>query len=101
MKLTSNKRDLLPRVARWWSYIQDFNFKIEYRKGSKIQHVDFLSRNPPQKQTVEVLVNEQITWLEATQKQDREVSEIINRIQENPDSLKEYSLQNGILMRVF
>lgn len=88
-------------MARWWSYIQDFNFKIEYPKGSNIKHADFLSRNPPRIEVEEVLVNDQITWLEATQQQDKEVKEIKRKIQENPDSLQEYTVQNNVLMRVF
>lgn len=46
LKLTERKRDLLPRVARWWVYLQDFRFTLEYRKGSLMQHADFLSRHP-------------------------------------------------------
>lgn len=33
VKSTINKKDLSPRVARWWSYMQDFTFDVEYRKG--------------------------------------------------------------------
>lgn len=33
MKLTKSKKDLLPRVARWWVYLQDFDFALDYRKG--------------------------------------------------------------------
>lgn len=40
------KKDLSPRVARWWTFMQDFQFDIQYRKGKFISHVDFLNRNP-------------------------------------------------------
>lgn len=46
LKATEKKKDLLPRVARWWIYLQDFNFTIEYRKGAMMTHADYLSRNP-------------------------------------------------------
>lgn len=50
----------------------------------------------------EVQINDQITWLEATQKKkDPEVMEIMRRIQENPDSIKEYTVKDKILLRVF
>lgn len=46
LKSTERKKDLLPRVARWWIYLQDFTFTIEYRKGAAMSHADYLSRNP-------------------------------------------------------
>lgn len=46
IKATMNKKDLTPRVARWWTFLQDFEFEIIYKKGKYIGHIDFLSRNP-------------------------------------------------------
>lgn len=46
VRATAIKKNLHPRVARWWMRLQDFNFKIEYRQGSKMGHVDYLSRCP-------------------------------------------------------
>lgn len=46
LKSTQHKKDLLPRVARWWIYLQNFNFNLEYRRGSSLSHADYLSRNP-------------------------------------------------------
>lgn len=46
LKSTQKKKDLLPRVARWWVYLQDFDFTLEYRKGTSMSHADYLSRNP-------------------------------------------------------
>lgn len=46
LKATQNKKDLVPRVASWWIYLQDFNFTILYRKGVMLPHADYLSRNP-------------------------------------------------------
>ena len=40
------KQNLITRVHRWWAYLQTFVFKIQYRPGSKMQTVDFLSRYP-------------------------------------------------------
>ncbi|XP_015435727.1 PREDICTED: uncharacterized protein LOC107191251 [Dufourea novaeangliae] len=45
IEATSTKRDLLPRIARWWIYLKDFTFDLEYRKGKQVEHVDYLSRN--------------------------------------------------------
>ena len=46
LRTTFTKRDLLPRVGRWWLEVQDFTFDVEYRPGAKMAHVDALSRNP-------------------------------------------------------
>lgn len=35
----------MPRVARWWIYLQDYDFTSGYRKGIMMQHADYLSRN--------------------------------------------------------
>lgn len=47
LRTTFLKRDLIPRVARWWISIEEFNFNGEYRPGASMAHVDALSRNPP------------------------------------------------------
>lgn len=46
VRATALKKDLHPRVARWWIKLQDYDFSIEYRPGNKMAHVDYLSRNP-------------------------------------------------------
>ncbi|CAG9086928.1 unnamed protein product [Plutella xylostella] len=43
---TLTKRDLIPRIARWWLQISEYDFDIVYRPGSRMNHVDALSRNP-------------------------------------------------------
>lgn len=46
VRATALKKDLHPRVARWWMRLQDYDFEIQYRPGCKMGHVDYLSRNP-------------------------------------------------------
>lgn len=46
VRATAVKKDLHPRVARWWVKLQDYDFAIEYRPANKMAHVDYLSRNP-------------------------------------------------------
>ncbi|XP_075990295.1 uncharacterized protein LOC142985939 [Anticarsia gemmatalis] len=45
LRTTLTKRDLIPRIARWWLQISEFTFDIEYRPGVQMAHVDALSRN--------------------------------------------------------
>ncbi|CAH2109089.1 unnamed protein product [Euphydryas editha] len=46
LRSTFEKRDLIPRIARWWIALQEFDCHIEYRPGTRMGHVDALSRNP-------------------------------------------------------
>lgn len=73
LKAAANKKDISPRVARWWSYMQDFNFKIIYRKGCSLPHVDYLSRNPVVIRRVANTNN----WLYVEQRGDAEVRQLI------------------------
>lgn len=49
LKASRTKVELTPRVHRLWSYLQSFEFDIQYRPGERMAHVDFLSRNPGRK----------------------------------------------------
>ncbi|CAH2220104.1 jg14835 [Pararge aegeria aegeria] len=46
LRSTFSKRDFIPRIARWWLLLQEFQCSVEYRAGVKMGHVDALSRNP-------------------------------------------------------
>lgn len=46
LKASKSKKDLTPRVYRWWAYLQAYDFDIVYREGSRMEHADFLSQNP-------------------------------------------------------
>lgn len=48
LRTTLTKRDLIPRIARWWLQVQDYDFTVEYRPGTQMKHADCLSRNPIQ-----------------------------------------------------
>lgn len=43
---TMSKRDLTTRVARWALLLEEYEYKIEHRSGSRMAHVDALSRCP-------------------------------------------------------
>lgn len=42
--LTLHKKDINPRIVRWALFLQNYSYEIEHRPGSKMQHVDALSR---------------------------------------------------------
>ncbi|KAK9754483.1 Reverse transcriptase (RNA-dependent DNA polymerase) [Popillia japonica] len=43
---TMHKKELTTRVARWALLLEEFNYQIEHRSGSRMRHVDALSRYP-------------------------------------------------------
>lgn len=47
-QMTLNKKDLATstRVVRWILFLQDYDYEIEHRDGSRMRHADALSRNP-------------------------------------------------------
>ena len=46
LKWLFNQKDPVGRVARWIDTLADYKYEIEYRKGSKHQNADTLSRLP-------------------------------------------------------
>ena len=44
LQLTLNCGELKSKFARWAMYLQSFDYTIEHRPGTKMQHVDALSR---------------------------------------------------------
>jgi len=46
LKTSMEKRELIPRIARWWLRIQEFDIDIVHRAGTQINHVDALSQAP-------------------------------------------------------
>ncbi|XP_052742652.1 odorant receptor 13a-like [Bicyclus anynana] len=46
LRTTLTKRDLIPRISRWWIQLQEYDCTIEYRPGTRMMHADALSRNP-------------------------------------------------------
>lgn len=112
LRTTWIKRDLVPRIGRWWLAVQEFDFTVEYRPGHQMVHADALSRNAlsstddkdAEENTVfHVGVNED-DWILAAQMKDdtcKQIREILLKEATNAEEReihKEYTLQHG---RVF
>lgn len=93
MKLTQRKKDLLPRVARWWVYLQDFDFDLEYRKGTFMSHADYLSRNPVNVRSVQKPQN----WAQIAQTSDEETQTLIQKLTDGHLDATRYVVKNGLL----
>lgn len=110
IKSTMSKRDISPRVARWWTYMQDFQFNIQYKKGKFISHVDFLSRNPvdpsfstrgcslPEVNIIEASQNNNPdSWLKIAQTNDSETQTLISRLASGDVDSNQYLMLNDLL----
>lgn len=92
LRSTLTKRDLLPKVARWWLMLQEYNFTIEYRPGHNMQHVDALSRNPilsPLQEELEVLNITANDWLQTVQMTDPHLKNVKNILQTTENEIKD------------
>ncbi|KAL0902042.1 hypothetical protein ABMA27_000009 [Loxostege sticticalis] len=85
LRTTLTKRDLIPRIARWWVQLQEYDCSIEYRAGARMAHVDALSRAPVAELTsrtdthvIDVLQVEVKDWVATVQSNDEEIKRIRN-----------------------
>lgn len=106
VRATAVKKDLVPRVARWWLEIQEFTFDIEYKPGSKMNHVDYLSRHPVvDSELVANIINlTESEWVIAVQNTDEQIQNIIKILQGTKNSLNKnyfdnYVYKNNLLYR--
>ncbi|KAJ8705933.1 hypothetical protein PYW07_010710 [Mythimna separata] len=120
IKSTVNKKDLSPRVGRWWTYMQDFSFEVVYRKGQFVNHVDYLSRNPevdhvlpntshalstvpvPLKTDNALSINlinspPPRSWLEIAQDGDPETQILIEKARAGDLDFNQYMVRNNLL----
>lgn len=83
LRTTLTKRDLIPRISRWWVQFQEYDCEIEYRPGSRMAHVDALSRNPVTEPSqrddshiIDVLTVDIKDWIVTVQEADDEIKRI-------------------------
>ncbi|GFV76326.1 retrovirus-related Pol polyprotein from transposon 17.6 [Trichonephila clavipes] len=46
LEKTMQEKELITRIARWALQLEEFDYEIEHRAGSRMKHVDALSRYP-------------------------------------------------------
>lgn len=88
LKLTQRKKDLLPRVARWWVYLQEFDSNLEYRKGCFLSHADYLSRNPVNLCTIKRPLN----WAQVAQASDEKTHSLRQKLVNGQLNLSRYDI---------
>ncbi|RWS28099.1 pol polyprotein-like protein [Leptotrombidium deliense] len=95
-----SKLNLSPRLARWAIVISEYDFEVEYKSGKHNKDSDCLSRNPvdeakSQKDlnyyySMSVLSKVNSNYLLAEQKNDKQLSNIINILNTKNENSKLY-----------
>lgn len=111
LKASHSKRDLTPRVHRWWAILQSYDFDVVYKEGKNMAHADFLSRNfsheslSPKTSREPKCVNFselEKGWLLVEQQRDPEISDIVSKLRSDDYPLemaRTYDVRQGILYR--
>lgn len=97
LKASKHKKDLLPRIHRWWAFLQNYEFEVEYRKGERLQHADFFSRNPSTEMSVNVMTRD-LEWLKIEQRRDGVLRPIMDSLSSN-SPVADYVLEEGVLKK--
>ena len=91
LQLTLNNKELKSKFARWEMFIEMFNYKIEHRSASKMQHVDALSRRD-----CILLVRDPLKErIERAQQRDERLKTIKLLLERGP--YKNYVLDSGLI----
>lgn len=105
LRATFSKRDILPRIARWWLTLQEYDCNIIYRPNSNMLHVDALSRNPvdlvceeSEPEILRTLAITQHDWLMSLQLTDPKISHI-RQVLEDPKYNELVDIKQNFLIK--
>lgn len=113
LRTTLTKRDLIPRISRWWVQFQEYDCEIEYRAGTRMAHVDALSRAPvtdpvvgdDEPRALDILNIDLKDWISTVQSNDEEIGRIKDILQDQntkfvADVHKNYQLKGNHVYRI-
>lgn len=93
-RLTLSKQNVNPRISRWAMFLQHYDYTIQHRPGTRMSHVDALSRCHV------IFILESNTFeqtLAVRQHQDEEIQQVLRRLEESGD--KHFELRDGLVYR--
>lgn len=108
LKLLENKRDLNPRIGRWFVRLSEFNYHIEYLKGAHNCVADGLSRYPvnPAEETpivgIPIMgINVNTDWIAAMQRGSPEILIVRDKLEDgDAETHSKFSMCNARVYRV-
>ncbi|XP_071650029.1 uncharacterized protein [Temnothorax longispinosus] len=89
---TLDKRDLPAKVARWALFMEEFQYEVEHRTGSRLRHVDAPSRYPV------LIVDDTVTQMIQKRQDEDGRLRALKRILET-EPYEDYIVENGLLMK--
>lgn len=104
---TRLSKPLLPRVARWWFKLQEYDFELVHRAGQKIPHADALSRAPNEPAHIVPVVCEDVMridvddddWLVTMQNQDPKLIEVMNILRNQTQSEQAAQIRSDYVLK--
>lgn len=82
----------IPKIARWAMKLQEFDMKVIHRAGSKMRHVDALSRVCP------IQTDDLLGILRKNQEEDENLKNIIEKLNKQ-ETYENYEIKNNLLYR--
>lgn len=96
LKLLESKRDMNPRIARWFVRLSEFNYTIEHISGSINRVADSLSRYPVEEaKEIELFglpvlgISITTDWVAAMQRNSEEILSVRNKLEEGDSTTHE------------
>ncbi|GFW68412.1 hypothetical protein TNCV_1191111 [Trichonephila clavipes] len=90
---TMQKKELITRIARWALQLEEFDYEIEHRAGSRMKHVDALSRCPVMMVCSDTLTSK----LKNAQEEDDNIQTLKSLVEKQES--EEFFERNGILYK--
>lgn len=96
--LTLNKRTMNNRIARWALELENYNYTIIHRQGTRMSHVDALSRGFSDLSVISTIDCEDMDFqLCAMQNKDEKICDLRKKLESS--ELDDYDMANGIVYR--
>lgn len=94
LKMTLQKKDVNPRIARWALELQSYDYTVEHRPGDRMKHVDALSRS------FNICIVEDNPFeynLSVCQSQDKKIVKIAKELERAESPF--FEMRNGLVYR--
>lgn len=90
---TMQKKEVSTKIWRWAQLLEDYSYVIEHRSGTRMQHVDALSRYP----IMTINLDDVTARISKAQQSDEKLQEIIKSLESGSDNA--YVIRNGLLYK--